>query len=167
MNLTRVLLISVVIAFGGAQAVAQTLPTPANSMFIPKAAYSYTFDKSWNAVLAALNANSIQVASAFKDAGQINTEFMPGPTEQGSFFSGALVTRYKFAVTLISVGKAQTQVNVKPTLQARRLAATAGKIMSGNNAVSDVEWNDATVDNPAMVENMRKWFYEQLEGSLR
>jgi len=159
-----------VAAFLGAVAMhcmSQTLPVPANGAFVPKVTYSASADKAWGAVITAMNANSLQLAAAIKDAGQINSEYVAGPTEQGSFFTGSLVTRYKFSVTVIPLGKGQTQINVKPTLQARRLAASAGKIMSGNNAVSDVGWIDATGDNPNEIEGMRKWFYEKIEASLR
>jgi hypothetical protein len=163
----RACLAGIIVALSAGGAPAQVLPSPANASFVPKATYGVGFDKAWGAVIAAINANSIQIASTVKDAGQINTEYMAGPTEEGSFFTGPLVSRYKFAVTVIPVTKGQTQFNVKPTLQARRLAGSAGKIMSGNNALSDVEWIDATAANPNEIEGMRKWFYEQIERTLQ
>lgn len=131
--------------------------------FKPKVTYEMDLARAWKVVTTAINDNQIQIDSASKDTNQITTGYRMGPSEGGGFFGGPLVTQYRYLVSLIPISSSQTQIKVSAALQARRLAATMGKIMSGNNALSDVNWIDATADNPDEVTSLQNWLYEQIE----
>jgi hypothetical protein len=138
----------------------------ASAGFTPKKVYQVEASKAWKAAVDAINLNGLAIASANRDANQIGTVGKAGPSEGGGLFSGKLVTQYRYVITFVGVSPKATQINVTPVLEARRLAAGLGKALSGNNAVSDVNWIDATADNPQDVEQLRNWMYEQIEQSL-
>lgn len=151
----------------GAQAISAQeagIPFPrASAEFKPKVTYEIDVGRAWRAVTAAINENKIPIEIASRETNQITTGYRMGPSEGGGIFAGKLLTQYRYVVSLVPTSAGQTQIQVSAALQARRLAATLGKIMSGNNAVSDVNWFDATAENPAEVAALEAWLYEQIE----
>ncbi|MEJ8838405.1 hypothetical protein [Ramlibacter sp. AN1133] len=157
------LLVTCRVALSQADGVAFPRATPG---FTPKKLYQVDSSKAWKAAIDAINLNGLAIANANRDANQISTAGKAGPSEGGGVFVGKLVTQYRYVITFVAVSPKATQINVTPILEARRLAAGLGKALSGNNAVSDVNWIDATGDNPHDAEQLRNWMYEQIEQSL-
>lgn len=139
----------------------------ATSDFQPKVTYELPLDSAWAAVLSGLNSNSIPVGNASKDARQITTDYKNGPAEGDGFFAGKLITRYKFVISFVPTSATRTTINISPILEARRLAAGLGKILAGNNAISDQMWFDVTAENTAAVRDLKNWLYEQVETAAR
>ena len=84
----------------------------ASSGFSAKVTYAARFDDVWPKIVAALSDNGFQIASASKDAMQISTGYKTGPAQKESSMAGALLSQYKYVVSVIAVSPTQTRVNI-------------------------------------------------------
>ena len=130
-------------------------PKPSDG-FTPKGSYAVSQGRAFQAVIAALNANSIPIASANQATGQTTSEYIAG---KGQLVGLGLVsadhTRYRYTVFIISQGKGQTTINVSCALE-----------ISQNTGETNVPFHDVTTENTAQVKALRDWLYEQIEKQL-
>lgn len=71
--------------------------------FQPRRVYETTFDKAWEGVNQALDANRIPVASSDKVEGRIQTDHIPGASTMYALtFGGVGTSRYSYNIRLMS-----------------------------------------------------------------
>jgi hypothetical protein len=133
----------------------KTLPQPSPG-FTPKKTYAVSQDKLWTDILDALDKNRVTVVSSDKGSGVIQTDYVGGPSRLiGLGLVAAQSTRYKFNITVRSQSEGSTRVNI-----VSRVEST----MSGRSGSS--QWNDVTVQNVKIADELEGWLYEQIEKGL-
>ena len=130
-------------------------PKPSEG-FQPKVTYNFDKEKSWSIVLAALDNNSIPIASASKDVNLISTDSMVGPGEK-AYWTGLQMTQYKYKISVVPISPSQTKINVNPTIEVLRRSTRS----------TDNVWHNVTAENPQEVTALRNWLYEQIERSIK
>jgi hypothetical protein len=132
----------------------------ATAGFQPKGTYETNIDGAWNAVVAALNANKIGVASSSRETGQITTDYIAGAAEiYGLGLVGGGNSRYRYRIFIARQGKSHTAVTIDCMLE----NSMTGGIGSGGGSGS---FHDVSADNPKLVSNLRNWLYQQIEQKL-
>lgn len=135
----------------------KAFPEP-SAGFEPKVTYPVSLDRSWQAALTTLNANSLPIATASKDTGQIATGYIEGTSGlRAGGLLGAITSRYKYTLIFISEGPARTRVNVVPVLEATSIISPLGTATS-------TPFRDISADNPKIVGTLRNWMYQELES---
>jgi uncharacterized lipoprotein len=130
----------------------------ASEGFSPKIIYAAKLDDIWGRAISALSANGFQIATASKETTQISTDFKTGPSTKPKI-GGALLSRYKYVVSVVSMSPTQTRVTITPTVEFRRNQSS----FLGMQTRGDAMWHDSTNENPELVANLKNWLYEQLE----
>ena len=120
--------------------------------FQPRKTYGVSVDDLWKAVNAALQGQRISVASGSKADGRMTTDYIQGPT-QLNLVPGmpTLTTRYRYNITVQSIGQSQSSLTIFCTLE------------SSSEAVA---WHDVSKDNAERVTSLEYWLYEKIEKSL-
>ena len=128
----------------------------ASAGFVPKQTYDVDANQLWGAMLSALSGNSIAIASAVKDAGQLTTDYIEG--QQTTYLGGLggySVSRYKYTFFVVPEG-AQTRLNIKAILESSH---------SGFRT-STTGFRDLSGQNPKVIEVLTNWMYQQIEQRL-
>jgi uncharacterized lipoprotein len=121
--------------------------------FIPKLTYTVSNEAAWNAVIAALNANSITITSASKPTGQITTDYITGPSQFVVVSTDNV--RYKYTIFVSPQGKGRTAIRVTCALEIQE---------TGEN--STTPFHDVGGENAEKTTALRNWLYEQIEKRL-
>lgn len=151
-TLSAVFLVSFLF-FGCARPVGKTrFPEPSNS-YTPKSSYSVSFDTMWNAIDDVLQRNRIGIVSSDKSSGTILTDYIQGQSQVNALgLAGSITTRYKYNIRSKPINNNKSKLSIFCTLES-----------SGNSLTS---WRNISNDNKALVSNLEKWLYEQIEKEL-
>ncbi len=117
------------------------------------------YDRLWDASLSTLRANQIPITNAAKDAGQITTDYLAGPSTFTflATVGNAQATRYKYNIFFNKQGANRTALDVKTVLEA------SGSVSRSMN----LPFRDLSAENPRLVSQLDSWLYEQIERSLQ
>ena len=130
--------------------------------FQPKKVYAYGYDRLWDKVLQTLRVNRIMIASANKENGIVDTDYIPGWTIDIAAL-GTETNRYKYQILFQRNAPTQTQLDVICKLESRRMA----KGGAAREAVEQLKpWEDVTHRESKRVLALEYWLYEQIEKSL-
>lgn len=124
--------------------------------FEPRRVYSTTFDKAWQAVNQALDANHIAVASSDKADGRIQTDYIQGESMVMGLGSSA-DSRYNYNIKLFPEEGGKIRVSVIAKLEMMISHDTGG------GAYKDV----TQLNQAGVVKNLENWLYEQIERGLQ
>ncbi len=132
----------------------------ASAGFQPRLTYETNTDRAWTAVVAALNANKIGVASSSREAGQITTDYIAGAEElYGLGLAGGGTSRYRYRVFISRQGKARTAINIDCMLENSNIGGLGRGGSSG-------AFTDVSADNKEITGKLRDWLYQQIEQKL-
>jgi len=138
-----------------AKAAPSKIPEPSKN-FVPRITYTVSYDRLWDAIMAALDKNQITALSADKTSGIIQSDFFGEGTRLVlGGLAGTQSSRWKCNLAL----RNQSDDSVKLNITAKCESTSSSENLS-------TQWHDVSSQNAKSLKQFETWLYEQIEKEL-